>query len=94
MSRTTAMKESAQGQPRNSTQHGFASAIDLSRLLPGEEYVVTWNDGDRQRYRVEEIRDGYVIRKRWIAHLGRWTEWNGVQKISEVKRHKIEMCQK
>jgi hypothetical protein len=90
----TATKASAQGPQRKSTPHGTASAIDLSKLLPGEEYVVTWNDGDRQRYRVEEIRDGYVIRKRWIAHLERWTEWNGVQKISEVERFSIEMCQK
>lgn len=74
--------------------NGRASAVDLSKLLPGDEYVVTWNDGDRQRYRVEEIRDGYVIRKRWVDHLSKWTEWNGVQKIAAVERHTIEMFQK
>jgi len=63
----------------------------LANLLPGDEYLVEWNDGDRQRYRVEEIRDGYVVRKRWIEHQAKWTEWVGVQKISEVRKHQIEL---
>lgn len=62
----------------------------LDELKPGDEYVVEWNDGDRQRYRVEEIRGDNIIRRRWMATRNRWTDWVGVQKLSEIKRHKIE----
>jgi hypothetical protein len=64
-------------------------AFDPSKLKVGDEYTVEWADGDRQRYRVEEMRDGYIIRKRWIAHQNKWTDWNGVQKISELRRHAV-----
>ncbi len=94
MSRTTGMKANVPGRPSRSTLLGRASAIDLSKLVPGNEYIVEWNDGDRQRYRVEEMRGDYVIRKRWIDHLNKWTEWNGVQKIAEITRHKITICPK
>jgi len=63
--------------------------MDVTKLKPGDEYVVVWTDWDRQRYRVEEIRDGYIIRKRWIKHLDKWTDWVGVQKIDEMRRFTI-----
>ena len=81
---------SAQAPTPSSTPSGQGSAIYLSRLAPGDEYVVEWNDGDRQRYRVEEIRGDFIVQKRWITHLNKWTDWNGVQKISEMRRHKVE----
>ena len=64
-------------------------AVDITKLQPGDEYIVEWNDGDRQRYRVEEIRGGYVVRKRWIEHRSKWTDWVGVQKIDEISRHTV-----
>lgn len=87
----TATNASARRLPPKSMQHGRKSATTLLKLQTGDEYIVEWNDGDRQRYRVEEVRGDYIVRKRWIAHLNRWTEWDGVQKISEVARHTVEI---
>jgi hypothetical protein len=67
---------------------------DLTKLKPGDEYVLEWNDGDRQRYRVEEIRDGYIVRKRWIEHQGKWTDWLGVQKIAEANCFVVKVTKK
>jgi hypothetical protein len=67
--------------------------MDWSRLKPGDQYVVEWMDGDKQQYRVEEIRGEHIIRRRWIEHLNKWTDWVGVQTLSEMKRQKVTMAE-
>ena len=63
--------------------------MDWDQLKVGDEYIVEWNDGDRQRYRVEEIRADAIVCRRWIASKTAWTPWLGVQSMAQVKRQHV-----
>lgn len=93
MSHMTATNEGApQRQPQSMpsmARSAIGSLIDPGVLKPGDEYIVEWADGERQRYRVEEIRGDSIVRRRWIEHRARWTEWVGVMKLSEIRRHTV-----
>lgn len=53
-------------------------------MRPGDEYTVKWLDGDRQRYRVEEIDGNKITFRRWIASKQRWTPWVGVHHYHDI----------
>lgn len=61
-------------------------------LKPGDEYIVEWGDATSQRYRVEEIRGDMIVRRRWIEHLDKWTDWVGVTSAKQLKRFKVAKC--
>ena len=63
--------------------------MDWDQLKVGDEYTVEWNDGDRQRYRVEEIRADAIVYRRWVASKNNWTQWLGVQSMAQVKRQHV-----
>lgn len=62
----------------------------MIELKPGDEYIIEWHDWDRQRYRVDEIRGGAIISRRWIAHKEKWTDWPVIQKASRLPWSRIE----
>ncbi len=59
-------------------------------MRAGDEYVVEWHDGDRQRYRVEGVDGDKITFRRWVATKSRWTPWTGVHRHSAVAPLMVE----
>jgi hypothetical protein len=56
----------------------------------GDEYTVTWNDGETVRYRCDDLRKGgYIITRRWMPDKNDWTPWQGIQVAKEIARFDV-----
>lgn len=56
----------------------------------GDEYTVTWNDGETVRYRCEDLRKGgYIVTRRWMPSKNDWTPWQGIQVAKEIARFDV-----